>query len=142
MLKYAKIINEETKQCFVGLNDLDDIYCDEIAYDEDGNPYELKMTYKEYYESIGMSKMEVEQAVCGQWYLQGYAPEPTPLTHEEVRQMRIEYRRNHIDDQTSERSRKQANGTWTDDDEIAYLALDTEVTAYIEENLPYPEENE
>lgn len=140
MLKYAKIINEETKQCFVGLNDLDDIYCDEIAYDEDGNPYELKMTYKEYYESIGMSEMNVEQAVCGQWYLQGYAPEPTPPTHEEVRQMRIEYRRNHIDDQTSERSRKQANKTWTDEDEADYLALDAEVTAYIEENLPYNDE--
>ena len=140
MLKYAKIIDEKTKQCFVGLNDLNDIYCDEIAYDEDGNPYELKMTYKEYYESIGMSEMEVEQAVCGQWYLQGYAPEPTPPTDEEIRQMRIMYRRANIDDQTAERSRKMANQTWTDEDEAAYLALDAEVTAYIEEHYPYNEE--
>lgn len=67
-------------------------------------------------------------------------PEPTPPTHEEVRQQRIRYRREHIDDQTAERSRKQANGTWTEDDEAAYLALDAEVTAYIEEHFPYPAE--
>lgn len=40
------------------------------------------------------------------------------------------------------RSRKMANGSWTDEDEQAYLALDTEVTAWIEENLPYPEDEE
>ena len=64
----------------------------------------------------------------------------TPPTYEEVRQMRIRYRREHIDDQTAERSRKQANGTWTADDEAAYLALDAEVTAYVEEHFPYPVE--
>lgn len=64
----------------------------------------------------------------------------TPPTYEQVRQMRIEYRREHIDDQTAERTRKQANGTWTDDDEAAYLALDAEVTAYVEEHFPYPVE--
>ena len=51
--------------------------------------------------------------------------------------MRIMYRRQNIDDQTAERSRKQANNTWTTEDEAAYLALDAEVTAWIEENLPY-----
>lgn len=64
----------------------------------------------------------------------------TPPTYEQVRQMRIRYRREHIDDQTAERSRKQANNTWTADDEAAYLALDAEVTAYIEEHFPYPVE--
>lgn len=67
-------------------------------------------------------------------------PEPTPPTYEEIKQMRIQYRREHIDDQTSERSRKMANGTWTEEDEQAYLTLDIEVTAWIEENLPYPEQ--
>ena len=65
-------------------------------------------------------------------------PEPTAPTKEEVKQMRIEYRHTHIDNQTLERNRKQANGTWTEEDETAYLALDAEVTAWIEENLPYP----
>lgn len=78
------------------------------------------------------------------YYMTVAIPEPEPHvpTYEEVRQMRIRYRREHIDDQTAERSRKQANSTWTEDDETAYLALDAEVTAWIEENFPYPvEEN-
>lgn len=69
-------------------------------------------------------------------------PIPVPPTDEEIRQMRIQYRREHIDDQTAERSRKMANGTWTDEDEQEYLALDAEVTAYIEEHYPYNEETE
>lgn len=76
----------------------------------------------------------------GTYYKTVKNPEPLPPTHEEIRQMRIEYRRTHIDDQTAERSRKKANGTWTEEDEAAYLALDAEVTAWIEENLPYPDE--
>lgn len=68
-----------------------------------------------------------------------YAIPPTPApTKDDIKQMRIEYRHSHIDDQTLERNRKMANGTWTEEDETAYLALDAEVTAYIEENLPYP----
>lgn len=77
----------------------------------------------------------------GTYYKVVANPAPLPPTHEDIRQARIEYRRTHIDDQTAERSRKQANGTWTAEDEEAYLALDAEVTAWIEENLPYPEEN-
>jgi hypothetical protein len=86
------------------------------------NPYTIEETEK-YYQTV-------------------FIPEPEPHipTYEEVRQMRIRYRREHIDDQTAERTRKQANSTWTDDDEAAYLALDAEVTAYIEEHFPYPVE--
>lgn len=73
------------------------------------------------------------------YYLTAPVTPHTP-THEEVRQMRIAYRREHIDDQTAERSRKTANSTWTEDDEDAYLALDAEVTAYIEEHYPYPDD--
>lgn len=61
-------------------------------------------------------------------------------TKEEIKQMRKAYRHEHIDDNTAERSRKMANGSWTEEDEAEYLALDAEVTAYIEENLSYPEE--
>lgn len=50
MLKFAKVINEETKQCEVGLG-----------------------TNAKFYASIGMTEMEVEQGYDGQWYLQGYA---------------------------------------------------------------------
>ena len=78
----------------------------------------------------------------GDYYEVVENPAPLPPTYEDIRQQRIQYRREHIDDQTAERSRKQANRTWTDEDEAAYLALDAEVTAWIEENLPYPEESE
>lgn len=61
-----------------------------------------------------------------------------PYTYEEVDAMRVQYRQQKIDDKTIARMRKQANKTWTEEDEKAYLALDAEVTAYIEENYPYP----
>lgn len=51
MIKYAKIINHETKLCEVGTG-----------------------TNTEFYKSIGMTEMDVEQAYNGQWYLSGYAP--------------------------------------------------------------------
>ena len=62
MLKYAKITNEETKQCEVGLG-----------------------TNSEFYESLGMEEMEVEQAYNGSWYLEGYAPEQPEPTYIEKR---------------------------------------------------------
>lgn len=52
MLRYAKVINSETKTCNVG--------------DENGNT--------EFYKSIGMKKLDVEQGFDGNWYLVGYAP--------------------------------------------------------------------
>ena len=51
---YAKIIDEKTKQVSIGTG-----------------------TNVDYYRSIGMSEMEVEQAYNRQWYLKGYAPEKT-----------------------------------------------------------------
>lgn len=50
--KYAQIINDQTKQCAVGVG-----------------------TDDEYYLSVGMSEMDVEQAWDGNWFLLGYAPE-------------------------------------------------------------------
>lgn len=73
------------------------------------------------------------------YQIQEVPPAPAP-TKEDIKRMRIEYRHEHIDDQTLERNRKMANGTWTEEDEAEYLALDAEVTAYIEENFPYPPE--
>lgn len=52
MLKYAKIINEETKEVEVGIG-----------------------SNTAFYQSIGMTEIEVEQAYNGCWYLTGYAPE-------------------------------------------------------------------
>lgn len=80
-----------------------------------------------YIEDLGGKRYEIKEV----------PPAPAP-TKEDIKQMRIAYRHEHIDDQTLERNRKIANGSWTEEDEAAYLALDAEVTAYIEENLPYP----
>jgi hypothetical protein len=71
-------------------------------------------------------------------YLESVENPPYVPTYEEVDKMREDYRKEHIDSKTAMRSRKMANGTWTEEDEQAYLQLDAEVTAWIEENLPYP----
>lgn len=63
MLKYAIIQNEETKECSVGVG-----------------------TNTAYYQSIGMTEQEVEQAYDGQWYLLGHAPEKP---QSEINQERI-----------------------------------------------------
>lgn len=66
MKKYAKIIDDETKLCEVGTG-----------------------TNSEYYESIGMTKMNVEQAYNGDWYVKGYAPQPSvEYQNEQIRQER------------------------------------------------------
>ena len=65
MIKYAKIINEETKACEVGLG-----------------------TNTDFYKSIGMTEMEVEQAYNGQWYVLGFAPVKPEPTKEEIQALR------------------------------------------------------
>jgi hypothetical protein len=79
----------------------------------------------------------IEKIGDNRYEIKAVPPAPAP-TREEIERARIAYRREHIDDETLCRLRKQANGTWTQEKEDAYLALDAEVTAYIEEHLPYP----
>ena len=74
MLKYAKIINEETKQCEVGTG-----------------------TNSAYYQSIGMVEMEVEQAYDGSWYVKGYAPVKPEPTKEEQQKARQEAYKAEVD---------------------------------------------
>lgn len=59
---FAKIVNEETKQCDVGIG-----------------------TNTDFYKSIGMTEMEVEQAYTGDWYVAGYAPQKS---EEEIKKER------------------------------------------------------
>lgn len=66
--KYAKIINEKTKEVQVGAGCPD-----------------------EYYVEIGMELMDVEYAYDSCWYVAGYAPikpEPLPPTKEEQKEKR------------------------------------------------------
>ena len=63
MKKYAKILDNESKVCSVGIG-----------------------TDTEFYRSIGMTEQEVEQAWNGAWYIKGYAPEkPTEQKETEAR---------------------------------------------------------
>lgn len=52
MKKWAKISDEITKSCIVGTG-----------------------TNTNFYKSVGMTELDVEQAWNGTWYLAGYAPE-------------------------------------------------------------------
>ena len=74
MLKYAKIVNEETKQCDVGIG-----------------------TNIDFYQSIGMTEMDVEQSYDGNWYVSGYAPEKSKEEKEqEVREVRNSYLEDYV----------------------------------------------
>lgn len=65
-VKYAKIINEETKEVQIGVGCTD-----------------------EYYQAIGMTQMEVEQAYNYHWYVTGFAPiQPEPTIDEKKDQIR------------------------------------------------------
>ncbi len=62
MKKYAKVINQETKVCQVGIGN------NEV-----------------FYRQNGMVQMDVEQAYNGQWYISGYAPIQPEPTYAEKR---------------------------------------------------------
>lgn len=74
MKKYAKVINEETKLCEVGLG-----------------------TNSAFYQSIGMTEMEVELGYDGSWYVKGYAPAKPAPTREEQQKAREEAYRAEVD---------------------------------------------
>ena len=62
MQKYARVINAKNKMCQVGIG-----------------------TNTEFYVSLGMELMQVEQGPDGNWYLAGHAPtEPEPTTAQRV----------------------------------------------------------
>lgn len=68
MKKYANIIDAQTKKCDVGLgSDLN------------------------FYQSIGMSELEVEQAWDGSWYIVGYAPKKPQqlIDQEEISELKL-----------------------------------------------------
>ena len=69
MIKYAQIVNEETKQVNVGIG-----------------------TDEEFYKSLGMTKMNVEQAWNGSWYIEGYVPpEPEESLQEKLTELEEKY---------------------------------------------------
>ena len=72
MLKYAKIVDEANGIVEVGMGNPDEI----MSQDGENIVY-----VRDFYESIGMTIMDVEQAYNGVWYVAGKAPE-APETKE------------------------------------------------------------
>ena len=75
MKKYAKVIDEETKEVSVGTG-----------------------TNSAFYKSIGMVEMEVEEGYDGHWYVKGFAPEkPVEELQAQVRAVRNSYLEKYVD---------------------------------------------
>lgn len=98
MKKYAKVINEETKVCEVGLG-----------------------TNTAFYQSIGMTEMEVEQAYNGNWYVEGYAPEEPEAEKKAKRKSELIAELAELDLKQIRSLAAKAAGTATDED-LAILA--------------------
>lgn len=99
MLKYAKVINEETKLCEVGLG-----------------------TNSAFYKSIGMTEMDVEQAYNGQWYVKGYAPvQPEPTEYEKAQERIAELKQMLAD--ADYWTSKRIDGEYTDEEWAEKVAI-------------------
>lgn len=66
-MKYAKLIDKETGRCEVGIGDPDAVF----AIEEQRTLY-----VRDFYESLGMSLLDVEKGHDGNWYLSGRVPDP------------------------------------------------------------------
>ena len=118
MKKYAKIINEQ-KQCEVGLG-----------------------TNAKFYQSIGMTEMEVEQSYDGSWYLKGCAPEKPVPTYEEVDKARANAYQIEVDPITAHIQRLRDTNPMTEEveQEIAELIDERDDKVQeIKERFPYSE---
>jgi coenzyme F420-reducing hydrogenase delta subunit len=116
MKKYAKVINE-LNQCEVGLGD--DV---------------------EFYQSIGMTEIEVEQGYDGIWYVAGCAPQQTvEEKNEAIKRTRANLYAELIDPLHAEKQRKVVLETWTETDEAEYVEQVKALTAKIQEENPYIE---
>ena len=103
---------------------------------------QLPRKQQEYLEAVRWCMNNNEYTIIqkNDFYCVVEKPELPALTKEQIAVKRAAYRKEVIDNKTLERMRKIANNTWTEEDEKAYLELDAQVTKWIEENLPYPEE--
>ena len=72
MQKYAKVIDAAAGTVEVGIGDPAAVFSRVV--DENGK--EMITTIGDYYESLGMTLMDVEQGHDGSWYLVGHAPAP------------------------------------------------------------------
>lgn len=93
-IKYAKIINAETKECQVGVG-----------------------TNADFYQKLGMVEMDVEQCDWnGGWYLSGYVPaKPEPTKEEKIAALKQELAS--LDEKSIRSVRAKIAGTATAEDD-------------------------
>lgn len=115
---YAKVIDEKTKECIVGTG-----------------------TNAKFYQSIGMTDMDVEQGCDNNWYVKGFAPaEPVPTADERnavISAARASEYARLIDPLHAEKTRKTVLGEWTDELEAEYVAQVKALTKQIQDEHPY-----
>ena len=100
---FAKIINAETKEVMVGLG-----------------------TNADYYRSIGMTEMEVEQAYNGRWYVKGFAPTEPEEEIKKRQKVALQAELDTLDLKTIRALRAISAGTGTPDDQAKLNDLETE----------------
>ena len=93
MILYARITDINTNKCEVGLG-----------------------TNDAFYKSIGMVKMDVEQAWDGNWYKEGYAPSKPSSVEKEEDIVELKAKLKNIDEKASRSMRAILAGTATDED--------------------------
>lgn len=111
MIKYAKVVDENTKQCEVGAG-----------------------TNDAFYRKIGMKKLDVEQCSWNsKWYLTGHVP-PEPEEH--AKQTRIAQIKTELaskDDKSTRSVRAILAGTATEADRQFLINVEAEVQALRQE---------
>lgn len=81
MKKYAKIVDPEKGTCQVGTGDPDAVY--QTVTNQETGAEEI-LYVRDFYKSLGMEEMEVEQGYDGAWYVAGFVPAPPEPTPEEI----------------------------------------------------------
>ena len=114
MEKYAKIINDETKEVQIGVGCSD-----------------------EYYREIGMSLMNVEEAYNNKWYVEGFAPVKPEPTHDEIKAMRAIAYAQEVDCITAHIQRLRDESPVPEGEINELIAERAEKVAEIQERYPY-----
>lgn len=110
MTAYAQIIDEQTKQVAIGTG-----------------------TDTAYYESIGMTQMDVEYCEWNKcWYVAGYVPqEPEPTHDEQIAE--IKRKLEEVDSKSTRSIRAILAGTATDEDRLYLSTLESQAAELREE---------
>ena len=89
MEKYAKVVDETTGLCEIGMGDPDAVFTE--------NPDGTVEYVRDFYESIGMGLMDVERGYDGAWYVAGKAPIPPAPTPEQIIKVYEDAVQKHLD---------------------------------------------